>query len=226
LEVTLTEPRTGPSTYRALLQRLSDWFEEGRRRAPGVIPCRRGCTACCHGPFDISVADVELLQEAVDRLPEETRLDVIMRARVLLAKMEAREPGWTAPHAIADLGEERFDQLAAALGAEPCPLLSDDGRCRVYEDRPLVCRLIGLAMVSPTGREIPNACPIQEHFPGYPSLPPVPFDLEDLELAEIECLRGAARRLLGDASRHDYETTIAAALADLDDQRATRSAIR
>lgn len=222
----MTEPRTGSASYRALLQRLSDWFEEGRRRAPGVVPCRRGCTACCHGPFDISVADVELLRDAVERLPEETRLDVIMRARVLLAKMEAREPEWTTPHAIADLGEERFDRLSAALGAEPCPLLGDDGRCRIYEDRPLVCRLIGMGMISPIGREIPNACPIQDQFPGYSSLPPVPFDLEDLEVAETECLRGAARRLLGSASRHDYETTIAAALADLDDQRATRSTIR
>lgn len=149
-----------------------------------------------------------------------------MRARVLLAKMQAREPGWTTPHAIADLGEERFDRLSAALGAEPCPLLGDDGRCQIYEDRPLVCRLIGRGMISPAGREIPNACPIQDQFPGYASLPPVPFDLEELEVAEIECLRGAARRLLGSAGRHDYETTIAAALAELDDQRATRSTIR
>jgi hypothetical protein len=28
----------------------------------------------------------------------------------------------------------------------------------------------------------------------------------------LECLQGAARRLLGDSARHDFETTIAAAI--------------
>jgi Fe-S-cluster containining protein len=191
-----------------------------------MIPCCGGCTACCHGPFDISVADVELLREAVERLPEEDRSDVVVRARVLLAKMALLEPDWEPPHVIADLGEDRFDRLSDALATEPCPLLGDDGRCRIYEDRPLVCRMMGLGMISPAGREVPNACPIQDQFPGYASLPPMPFDLEQLEVEEIECLQGAARRLLSDVTAYDYETTIAAALADMDVYRATRSTIR
>jgi len=59
---------------------------------------------------------------------------------------------------------------------------------------------------------IENACPIQEEFPGYAALPPQAFDLEALELEEIECQRAAARRLFGDAGREGYETTIAAAI--------------
>ncbi|MGH7536460.1 MAG: hypothetical protein ACREMG_12905 [Gemmatimonadales bacterium] len=62
--------RTGTAAYSLLLERLTEWFEEGRRQHPGVVPCRAGCTACCHGPFDISVADAELLREAVGRLPD------------------------------------------------------------------------------------------------------------------------------------------------------------
>ena len=202
--------------YRALLERLDRWFEAARGRHPGVIPCRAGCAACCHGPFDISVADVELLRDAVRRLPAAVREEVTRRARRLVERMEAQEPGWEAPHAIAALGEARFDRLAEALAAEPCPLLDDEGWCRIYQDRPLVCRLVGLTMVTPAGRVIENACPIQDRFPGYAALPPEPFDLEDLEAGELECLQGAARRTLGDASQHGYETTIAAAIADMD----------
>lgn len=45
------------AAYAQLLARLDQWFAAGRA-AGGVVPCRGGCTACCHGPFDISVADV------------------------------------------------------------------------------------------------------------------------------------------------------------------------
>ena len=70
-------------------------------------------------------------------------------------------------------------------------------------------------MITPAGRVIENACPIQGDFPGYPDLPPVPFDLEDLEAEEMECLQAAARRLFGDAGRHDFETTIAATIVTI-----------
>lgn len=210
----MSEPRTGTAAYRHLLERLDGWMADGRHRHPGVVPCRAGCSACCRGPFDISVADVELLREALGTMGHDERAEVERRAGRLLTLMESEAPGWTTPHAITDLGDERFDRIAESLAWEPCPLLGDDGRCRVYDDRPMVCRLIGLPMVSPTGRAIENACPIQEQFPAYAVLPAVPFDLEEFELVEMECLQAAARRLFGDAGRHDYETTIAAVVVD------------
>jgi Fe-S-cluster containining protein len=206
--------RTGPAAYRELLERLDEWFEEGRRHARDLLPCRCGCSACCHGPFDVSVADVELLLDALRGLPSDEQAEVKRRTRGLLDKMEAQEPDWPAPHAVLDLGNQRFDCLCEALADQPCPLLDDAGRCRIYHDRPLVCRLIGLGMITPAGRVIENSCPIQQQFPGYADLALSPFDLEELEMAELECLQGAARRLLGDTARHDFETTIATAIVD------------
>ena len=210
----------GPAAYRSLLHRLTQWFDQARRDHPGVIPCREGCSACCHGPFDISLADVELLEAAVRALPESDWLEVRRRAEELVTRMEALEPGWTAPHAVADLGETRFDRLTEALAAEPCPLLDSDGRCRIYADRPLVCRLIGLGLQTPAGRVIENACPIQDRFPGYAELPPVQFDLESFEEVERACQVQAAGRRFGPPDQWEFETTIAAVLADLP---ATRS---
>jgi Fe-S-cluster containining protein len=157
---------------------------------------------------------MELLLEGVRRLPPDEQLEVRRRARALLETMVAREPGWRAPHAVLDLGDQRFDRLCETLADQPCPLLDDAGRCRIYPDRPMICRLIGLSMITPAGRLIENACPIQDQFAGYADLQAFPFDLEELEVAELECLQGAARRVLGDSSRHDFETTIAAAIVD------------
>lgn len=201
--------------YRALLERLDRWFAEGSARHAGLVPCGPGCSACCHGPFDISVADAALLRAGLAKLDPAARAEVAERARALLAKALAIEPGWRPPHDLADLGEsgERFDRLCDALAAEPCPLLDDRGRCRVYADRPLVCRLIGLPMRTPAGRTIENACPIQHLYPAYAALPPEPFDLEPFEEEEIECLRAAAREMFGDEGRLGFETFIAALAA-------------
>jgi Fe-S-cluster containining protein len=212
-----TAPRTGTGAYRALLDRLDRWFEAARE-ATGVIPCRAGCSACCHGPFDVTVADVELLREGIVALAPPDRAEVVAQAGALLSAMTMLEPGWAPPYAVADLGEERFDALIERFAEVPCPLLDDDGGCRIYRHRPLVCRLIGLGMITPTDRLIENACPIQDQFPAYAALPPEPFELESLELEEVECQRAAARRLFGNAGREGYETTIAAAIVAADQE--------
>jgi Fe-S-cluster containining protein len=166
------------------------------------------------------VADVELLEAGGRALAESEWLEVRRRAKALVAQMEALEPGWAAPHAIADLGEERFDRLSESLAEEPCPLLDSDGRCRIYADRPLVCRLIGLGMHTSAGGLIENACPIQDRFPAYAELAPVRFDLESFEEVERACLVQAAGRRFGRPDRWEFESTVAALIADLP---ATRS---
>src|SRR5207249_2417488 len=98
------------------------------------------------------------------------RAVVLERARALVEKARAMEPGLRPPFAVETLGEERFDALCEALADEACPLLDDEGRCRIYEDRPLVCRLMGLPMKSAGGRVIENCCPIMAQFPDYAAL--------------------------------------------------------
>ena len=188
----------------------------GRETAGGRVPCRGGCTACCHGPFDISVADAELTDGGgATSYPPRCGRRSVVRAASLLDRMRAIEPAWATPYEIARTGEERFDRLTDALAGEPCPLLDDAGRCVVYDDRPLVCRMIGLGMVTPAGRVIENACPIQHQFPGYADAA--------ADAVRARGVRGAARwsacgRRPSGASempeRWGFETTIAAAVVE------------
>lgn len=203
---------SGVARYRAVLERLDAWFAEAVAAAPGVIPCKSGCTACCYGPFDISVADTELLLAGLAALSPADRRDATDRAAVLLARMRVLEPEWVAPYRVADLGDARFDELCDTLAAEPCPMLGETGACRIYADRPLVCRLIGLPLSTPDGRQIENACPIQAQFPAYAAMLPRTFDLEALEADEDDCLADAAARLFGNPGEATFETTIAAAI--------------
>jgi Fe-S-cluster containining protein len=188
--------------YRLLLERLDRWFAEAAEGRD--IPCRAGCTACCHGPFDISPADAELLREGLALLPAAVRNDIRAKGDRLLGRMGELLPGWGAPWDVDEIGEVAFDRMAEALAAEPCPMLGSNGECRVYSHRPLVCRLIGLPMLTDLGEVLPNACPIQDQFPGYPEMAPVPFAYEGFAGEELAVM----------AETEGVETTIAAVAAE------------
>ena len=198
--------------YRTLLQSLDSWTATAHRRHPGVIPCRRGCTACCHGPFDISAADVVLLRETVAALPSERRTALLARAEAAAARQRELVPDWAAPFDVRDLGEARFDEVCEALATEACPCL-EDGACVVYEGRPAVCRMMGLGLESPDDRRLANGCPIQGEFPAYAALPAQPFDLPAFETTEEACLVEAGLVLSDTVDAAGYETTIALALS-------------
>jgi hypothetical protein len=110
-----------PDDYPALLAGIDAWQDEARARYPGVIPCRTGCSACCHGPFDISAADALLVRDAVRALHPDLRAGVRERAESQIRAMREIEAGFTAPLGHHGPGEERFDALVEAFEEDPCP---------------------------------------------------------------------------------------------------------
>jgi Fe-S-cluster containining protein len=195
--------------YRHLLTSLDEWFAAAQEEHPGVIPCTGGCSRCCHGPFDISVADALLVREAVRRQPAERRAELEARAADALQRQLAIADEWSAPYDARVLGDDAFDALGDELADEPCPMLDADGRCAIYEDRPLVCRLIGLPLRTAEGEMMDNACPIIEEHPAYAALAPRLFDLVGFEQREAP-LRVAAGKVLG--VDEGFETTVAGAV--------------
>lgn len=170
------------------------------------MPCAGGCTACCHGVFDVSPADAALIADATRRLSPEVRAPLVRRAEAQLARYAALAPEWGPPYDVEALGEDAFDALVAPLAAEPCPALDEAGRCVIYTHRPATCRMLGLGMASPELGVLDNECPIQEAHPEYRALSPAPFDLLSFERASfaLELRATAAGRV---------STTIAAAIA-------------
>ena len=201
-----------PSDYPALLTRIDEWHHRVRVRFPGVVPCRAGCAACCHGPFDISVADALVVRDAVAALPDGERDAVRQRAREQVSRLADAEPSFRFPWDVSRLEEARFDALVEAEADVPCPALGGSGECMIYLNRPMVCRLMGLGVQTVSGEVLENACPIQDEFPEYRALPPQEFDLEGWEREEMTALRIAAERLFARGSDIGYETTIAGAV--------------
>lgn len=92
----------------------------------GVSPCKRGCSHCCHQAVQMSRAEARLIAEVTGE------------------RLNAEPLGGIDVAGAAGDGEElgRVRRKAElAYSGQPCPFLGGDGSCRVYEVRPIACRL-------------------------------------------------------------------------------------
>lgn len=97
-----------------LRTRVDQHFEQAVARTPTEFACRLGCDACCHQRFSVFEVEAAPIREALARLEHE---DPQLRRRIRERGLDPRE--------------------------RACALLLD-GRCSVYEQRPLICRSHGL----------------------------------------------------------------------------------
>ena len=135
--------------YREVLARADDWYRGVKDRHPDQVPCARGCRECCLGLFDVTLADRDLLREGMERADPAVRGDIRRRAADILDRLRALYP---------DMGEtldgwdpDDVDDLCDAIGDVECPVLGAEGECRLYEHRPLTCRLSGVPVVNVDG---------------------------------------------------------------------------
>ena len=93
------------------------------------IPCGKGCFACCFEPAFVGRQEVDRILHVLGELPADEQERV---KRAVKAWYEAFDKT-----TFRDQKEMNvFEYRAAKL---PCPLLKD-GKCGVYEARPIACR--------------------------------------------------------------------------------------
>lgn len=122
--------------YKRILRDADDHFRATLLRYREQMQCGVGCTFCCYGLFEIGGADVAVIADGLRALPAEQRTELVARAERTLAGTQHPDI-----RAVGSVEREAFFERTADV---PCPALEDDGRCRIYESRPLVCRTFGL----------------------------------------------------------------------------------
>jgi Fe-S-cluster containining protein len=115
-----------------------DWFKRIREKYAGDMQCGKGCTACCYGLFDISLADAVEVARGFEQLSNDVQQEVYARAAEI-----QRAIGYT----LFPEDDPRIDEIVEAANSPRCPLLGDAGECLIYDYRPLACRLEGVPMV-------------------------------------------------------------------------------
>ena len=103
------------------------------------IECRAGCSDCCRQTFRVSEIEGALLREGLAALTPAERDDILARARAY--SPDARQP---------------------------CPVLGDDDRCRLYDHRPRICRKYGIPLWHPDRPHEVTTC--EKNFRGTPDI--------------------------------------------------------
>ncbi len=124
--------------YRDILTAADRFFSKVAAEQPAALACRRGCTLCCHGLFEISAADVSTVAQGLESLGEAERRMVVERAEAAIAA--------TGHPTLRECSPEEKDSFFARADATPCPFLGIGGACMIYDHRPLVCRTFGLPL--------------------------------------------------------------------------------
>jgi hypothetical protein len=110
-------------TYRQLVARVEAFGDAVRQRYAGQVTCQAGCDGCCYQQFTIFPVEAYHLQQTVTGLSSQERQD-------LWQHVQQQGTPW---------------QLVEQ--PQPCVLL-DNGRCRLYAGRPLLCRMHGYPLYS------------------------------------------------------------------------------
>ena len=134
-----------------MLGHLDAWFSRCMERYPEKIACKSGCSACCRSLFDITLLDAYHLKLGFDRLPAGTREMVLVKCRERLILMREQWPEFEHPYVLNHRPEEEWEPLMPEEDETPCVLLGEDGRCLVYDHRPMTCRLHGIPMIDSDG---------------------------------------------------------------------------
>ncbi len=83
------------------------------------VPCKAGCSACCHTQVSVTEDEAELLLHNINNGVE------IDYARLSLQTEQGNETG---------------DFYKLSYQDRKCVFLDENGACKVYKDRPAVCR--------------------------------------------------------------------------------------
>ncbi len=84
-----------------------------------LVPCRAGCTACCHTQVSTTYEEALLLSDYIN---EGMEID--------LNRLKLQS----------DQGQDADSYFKLSFQDRKCVFLSEEGSCRVYHDRPMVCR--------------------------------------------------------------------------------------
>jgi Fe-S-cluster containining protein len=128
------------------MNNLDEWFSRIRKTYNSEMQCGKGCTACCHGLFDISIADASDVARGFKHLDPGRQAEVLVKAEALQRGIRAIASKTGEP-TLFDVDDPQIDEIVESANHPACPFLGAGGDCSIYDYRPMACRLEGVPMV-------------------------------------------------------------------------------
>ncbi len=146
-----------------LFRHTADWFDHARAALLGAVPCEEGCHRCCIGVFPVTLLDRGAIQAGLTALPDSQRQRITQTAQEQVASLTSAAPRLGDNPWIDEWADNEVDRLVDQFRDLRCPALLDNGRCAIYESRPLVCRSMGIP--TDDGQTVQGACDVQCFVP-------------------------------------------------------------
>jgi Fe-S-cluster containining protein len=198
--------------YDSLLNEVDSWFAKCMEHHQNQIHCGRGCSSCCRGLFDITLLDALYLRSGFDLLPKAVQENVRAKSSARLDLLTAAFPAFISPWTLNHIPESEWDAMMPEEDETPCPLLSDEGHCLVYDYRPMTCRLNGIPLIDSSGEELfDDWCTLNFTDCDPIELTGLRHPFNDLFAQELLLFRELTRRLLGEVVS-EFDTIIPAAV--------------
>lgn len=136
--------------YHNICAAWDEEFARNRQLHGDRIQCRAGCSDCCSQLFQITEPEAGVISRGVAGFDAGTRADLQSRAtRYLAARQELVAGLGSFGKTTQAAAEEAWGSLPPPGARLACPALSDQGECRIYEYRPLICRKFGVPLWNP-----------------------------------------------------------------------------
>ncbi len=130
--------------YESLRAGVDALFKQISADHAQCVNCAEGCSDCCHAMFDLPLVEAMY----INRKFTETFGFGPERSAVIELADKADRQAFKFKRKIFKESQEGRDSneimSEAARERVRCPLLGDDNRCRMYEFRPLTCRIYGV----------------------------------------------------------------------------------
>jgi len=129
--------------YETLVEAADSIFKRIREEHSDCVTCKIECSDCCHALFDLSLIEALYLNHHFNRTFNGHEKDTLLEAanladravyRIKRRAQQTLNKGAAETDVLTQVAEKRVR----------CPLLDDANLCRLYEFRPITCRLYGI----------------------------------------------------------------------------------
>ena len=129
--------------YEAISAMADQVFEKVRQNHPEEVKCKNHCADCCYALFDLTLIEALYInhhfnalfgEDVRERLLEEANRYDRKIHRIKRKAFQEVEAGKEEATVLESLAKER----------ERCPMLDAEDCCRMYDYRPITCRLYGI----------------------------------------------------------------------------------
>lgn len=198
--------------YRKLLEEVDGWFRRSAVLFPDQIRCTGGCSHCCRGLFDITLLDALMVQHGFQQLPKKIRSTIRNRTESAMAPIRRVWPDFSPPWLLNVYPEEQYNAAMPDDDETRCVLLDNDGFCRIYNYRPMTCRLHGIPHLDTDGTVLFDEwCSLNFVGTDPCTRDELRFHFTEIFTQEQLLFRELTRRLLG-SPVNELDTVIPAAL--------------